>query len=93
MTDDQTAAIWAALVAFVEDVHAPQDQLTAEQWTAAEQAYNDIPDLNRSPEDHVIGIALAVMLGRLDPPDLSERDWRVAERLLVEFTARAEAMP
>lgn len=36
---DEIVAVWAALCAMVEDVHAPQDNLTEAQWAAAERLH------------------------------------------------------
>ena len=39
LTDDEREAILAALAAMVLDSHAAQDQLTPEQWRAAERMF------------------------------------------------------
>lgn len=36
MSEDEKVALWAALVAMLDDVHQPQDNLTEAQWAAAE---------------------------------------------------------
>lgn len=36
LTKDELVAVWAALVALVEDIHAPQDQLSEQEWSSAE---------------------------------------------------------
>lgn len=38
----QLHAVWAAMISMVEDVHAPQDQMTEEQWMAAEAICKDL---------------------------------------------------
>lgn len=38
MDEDERHACWAALVAMVDDVHSPQDNLSEVQWAAAERA-------------------------------------------------------
>jgi hypothetical protein len=92
MASDELVACWAALVAFDDDVHAPQDNLTADQWRAAEQLVselNDCPSLTGKEE--VMFAALGSMLGKFDPPDLSEDRWALAEQMLAEYTAKVEA--
>lgn len=91
MATDEAVACWAALVAFVEDVHAPQDQLTEAQWQAAERLQAAIAFPEPSIEDKVLNVALLVMLGKVDAPDLPEDEWAVAERMLTEYTALVKA--
>jgi hypothetical protein len=38
-------AVWAALYAMVEDVHAPQDNLTEAQWAAADRLLKQLTEL------------------------------------------------
>jgi hypothetical protein len=88
---DELLACWAAMVAFVEDVHAPQDQLSEAQWKAAERVLAAIPELAPTIEDHILAIALGVMLGEIDAPDLADDDWTVADRMLADYTQKVEA--
>jgi hypothetical protein len=90
LTRDETVACWAAMVALVEDVHAPQDQLTEVQWQAAEQVAAAIPWPAANAADRVLAIALMVMAGDIDPPDMPDEDWAAAERLLARLTAAVE---
>ncbi len=83
-------AVWAALVAFVEDVHQPQYNLTEAHWDAVEQHIAAIPNTARSQEEHIVAIALAVMLDELDPPDLPEEEWQIAQALLDHYTRAVE---
>lgn len=93
MASDELVACWAALVAYVDDIHAPQDNLTTEQWAAAERLTNVLN--SRSGElvgqDAVLFAALGSMLGQFDPPDLDEGQWALAEQMLAEYTTKAEA--
>lgn len=90
MATDEAVASWAALVAYVEDVHAPQDNLTERQWQAAERLFQ-YAHPNPSVEDDILANALGTMLGHFDAPDMPEDRWRVAERMLGEYTALVEA--
>lgn len=87
---DETVACWAAMVAFVEDVHAPQYNLNEQQWQAAERVAGAIPDPPPSAEDRMLATALAVMTDEIDTPDLPDEDWAVADRLLADLTAALE---
>lgn len=90
MATDEAVACWAALVAFVEDVHQPQYQLTETQWAAAER----LVDSYAGPsclEDKILFDALAVMVHDLPVLKYSDEDWAVAERMLTEYTALVEA--
>lgn len=87
---DELTACWAALVAFVQDIHAPQDQLTEAQWKAAERLADAIPYHQRTPEDHVLSVALLTMLGEIDAPDLSEQQWTIADRMLAEYAQKVD---
>lgn len=91
MSTDEAIACWAALVAYVQDIHQPQDNLTEAQWKAAERLVNALPTMTGSVEDDILGNALWTMLGEIDPPDMPEDRWTVAERMLTEYTARVEA--
>lgn len=47
---DEVEVLWAALIAMVDDVHAPQDQLTDEHWIVAERLrhrLNEIMEWNQ----------------------------------------------
>lgn len=88
---DELAACWAALVAFVEDVHAPQDQLTEAQWRAAEQEFGELGDLIQlGDRDQVMFNALGTMLDAFDVPDMEPAAWALAEQMLAEYTAKVE---
>lgn len=92
MSDDTVRACWAALVAYVEDVHSPQDQLTEAQWRAAEQEFGELGDLTQlGDRDQVMFNALGTMLEAFDAPDMNAEVWVCAEQLLVEYTAKVEA--
>lgn len=55
------AAEYAALIAYIHNIHAPQDNLTEQQWQAAEQWL----DAYRGPasiDEKVIFDAVAVMV-------------------------------
>lgn len=39
MSDETLRVLWAAMCAMTQDVHAPQDTLTEEQWDAAHEIY------------------------------------------------------
>ncbi len=92
MATDELVACWAALVAYVDDVHAPQDQLTESQWKAADRLTSVLnhrgPDLQG--EDYILFCALGSMLGLFDPPDLPDDDWATAERMRDEYAAKVE---
>lgn len=87
---DELTACWAAFVAFVQDVHAPQDQLTERQWQAADRLAAAIPYPAATDEDRILALALAVMRGELDAPGLSDADWATAERMLTEYAGHVE---
>lgn len=36
LNKDELRAVWAALVAMVQDIHAPQDLLSEDEWQAGE---------------------------------------------------------
>ena len=42
MGDDTLRVLWAAMCAMTQDVHAPQDHLTDEQWQAAHEIYDKL---------------------------------------------------
>lgn len=89
---DELIACWAALVAYVDDIHQPQYNLTKPQWTAAQRllgALNVSADL--AGEDLVLFNALATMLDELDAPDMDDEAWQLAERMRTEYTAKVEA--
>jgi len=88
---DEQHALWAAFVALIEDVHAPQDQLTEVQWQAAERLSAAIPHLPPDDEQRITSLALLLMLGEIDAPDLSAADWDRAEQLLDQHTRAVEA--
>lgn len=44
LKEDELFAVWAALCVMTQDVHAPQDCLTEEQWAAAEKLYEKLTD-------------------------------------------------
>lgn len=91
MNGDELQACWAALVSFVEDVHQPQDQLTAAQWRAAEQEFGELGDLIQlGDRDQVMFNALGTMFDAFDAPDMDAETWTVAERMLAEYTAKVE---
>lgn len=90
MASDEITACWAALVAFVEDVHAPQDQLTEAQWKAAQLLVDAYQGPTRL-EDKILFDALATMVEDLPVLKYSDEDWAVAERMLTEYTALVEA--
>jgi hypothetical protein len=50
MTDDELVAVWAAMCSMVEDVHCPQDNLTREQWDAAETLLERMTGMVESKE-------------------------------------------
>lgn len=82
MTPDETSACWAALVALVDDVHAPQDQLTLEQWSAAETLCAQLDrQATLEGDGRILFVALAVMLDLIDCPDMPEPWWTNAEQL------------
>ncbi len=91
MVSDELVACWAALVAYVEDVHAPWDNLTKGQWDAADRLIKVLNRAEQSVEDYILFAALASSIGLVDPPDLSSEDWATAARMLVEYTAKVEA--
>jgi hypothetical protein len=86
----EVRACWAALVAYVEDVHAPQDQLSEKEWKAAEVLVRAIPDPAATVEDEILANALLTMLGEIDAPDMPEDRWLIADRMLAEYTALVE---
>lgn len=55
------AAEYAALIAYIHDIHAPQYNLTEPQWQAAEQAVTDYQG-PASIDEKVVFDALAVMV-------------------------------
>lgn len=89
---DEAVTCWAALVAYVDDVHAPQDNLTEAQWKVADQFTNVLNHRGEAlqGEDYILFAALGTMLGLFDPPDLDEADWATAERMRDEYTALVE---
>lgn len=90
---DELIACWAALVALVDDIHAPQDNLTEAQWQAAERILDAFPPDPATVEDHMLQQALMVMVHDLDIIDYSVEQWAVAERMREEYTAKVEALP
>lgn len=90
LTSNEAHAVWAALVALVLDVHAPQYNLGEAHWNAAEALFNRLPRSGGTVEDRIVMIALAVMQDLIDAPDASESDWLVAERMLAEYTNYVE---
>ena len=87
---DELKACWAALAAFVQNIHQSQYQLTTKQWQAAERIADAIPYPAPTAEDRILAIALAVMFDEIDAGDLSESEWETAERMLAEYTAHME---
>lgn len=92
LSADGQHACWAALVALVEDIHAPQYNLTEAQWNAAAQIFQAIPQPTSSLEDRILFIALAIMHDMMDAPPMSETEWNFASKMLIEYTAYIEAM-
>ncbi len=86
---DELIACWAALVAFVEDVHQPQYQLTEAQWKAAERLVNTYQGPARL-EEKILYDALAVMVHDIPLLRYSDEEWAVADRMLTEYTAKVE---
>lgn len=83
---EAVVACWAALVAFVRDVHQPQYNLTEQQWTSAQRVKDSIPYPAPTTEDEILAVALCVMFDEVDPPDLDQDKWQAAERLLAGYT-------
>lgn len=90
LTSDEAHAVWAALVALVLDVHAPQYNLGEAHWSAAEVLFNRLPQPGVTVEDRIVVMALAVMQDLIDAPNISSSDWLVAERMLAEYTSYVE---
>lgn len=42
LSQDEEVAVFAALCAMVEDVHAPQDQMSDDQWKSARDLFHRI---------------------------------------------------
>lgn len=76
-------AEYAALVAFIHDIHAPQYNLTPEQWQAAEQAVEDYTG-PASIEEKVSYDALAVMVHDLPVMGWTPEEEAAALRLIAE---------
>ncbi len=92
MATDELVACWAALVALVDDIHAPQDNLTEAQWQSVDPIFtylNHRSDLDG--DDYLLFVALAVMFGNVDPPDFDDAQWARLEQMRDEYTAKVEA--
>ncbi len=89
---DEQVACWAALVAYVQDVHAPWDNLTEAQWVAADRLTNALNQEGAAldGEQYILFCALASSLGLIDSPDLDEDGWATAERMLAEYAAKVD---
>lgn len=84
-------ARWAALVAYVEDVHQPQDNLDEESWAAAERTLSAMSERHHLVgDDRILFNALGSMLDQFDPPDMDEAGWVAAETLLAAYTQALE---
>jgi len=55
LSGNELSAVWAALVAMVEDNHSPQDCLTAAQWEAAAGLLSRITSMIEEPENSNAG--------------------------------------
>jgi hypothetical protein len=42
LSEEEIFVVWAALEAMVEDIHAPQDGLTEEQWELAARLLSEL---------------------------------------------------
>ncbi len=90
--NDPDTARYAALIALLTGIHAPQYGLTGAQWDAAEAEFDRLNDTSTtSPEDEVLLLAFGVMLDQTDRPDLSSHQLAVAEKMLARFTIRIDA--
>ncbi|GAA0529430.1 hypothetical protein GCM10010172_07640 [Paractinoplanes ferrugineus] len=89
---DELIACHAALAAFVQGVRTHQDQLTPEQWRAAELMIRTY----RGPacvEDKVLHDALVEMVEDVPVLHYSAEELAVAERVLAEYTTKVEERP
>ncbi|WP_433730831.1 hypothetical protein ACQP2Y_21125 [Actinoplanes sp. CA-051413] len=92
MPYDELHTRWAALAAYVSDIHQPQYNLGADCWKLAERAFWPMNDREQlSTEDRILFNALGAMLEQFDYQDMSDDDWAVAERMLAEYTAAVDA--
>lgn len=51
LTNGDVKIVWAALQAMVNDVHAPQDNMTEAQWNRAEELLNAVDEKVNSALD------------------------------------------
>ncbi|MFG1846821.1 hypothetical protein [Micromonospora carbonacea] len=81
-TDPRAIAEYAALIAFTYDIHAPQYNLTDQQWQAAEQWLNDYKG-PASIEEKVTFDAVATMVHDLPVLGWTADEEAVALRMIA----------
>ncbi len=86
---DDAHTIWAALVAMIQDVHAPQYTLTDAQWQAAERMVDNYAG-PASAEEKIVFDALVMMVHDLPILAYDDVEQATANALLDFYTRTME---